>query len=61
MFSDLSICISCAVSDFILFDFGNAGVRDDVYFVVLELLLGVFADFFVICVENMGLRLDDMY
>jgi hypothetical protein len=44
----------------ILFDFNDTGVGDDVYLVVLKLFLCIFADFLIVSVENVGLRLDDM-
>ena len=43
------------------FNFGYTSVGDDVDLVVLELFLGVFADFLIVRIENMGLRLNNMY
>ena len=50
MFGDLAIGVSECVVNCVFFDFGDAGVSDDVDFVIGEFFLGVFADFFIVCV-----------
>lgn len=49
------------VPDAVFGDFGDAGVGDDVDFVVAEFTFCVVADFLVVCVEDVGLRLDNVH
>lgn len=60
VFGYFSIWALQSVVDFVFFDFGDSSVGDDVYFIVAEFLFRVFADFFIVCVQDMGLRLNDM-
>jgi len=48
VFCDFPVGILGRIGDLVFFEFGNAGVGDDIYLVLLELLLGVFADLFVV-------------
>ena len=60
MFSDVAGPVFCAVPDSIFGDFGDAGIGDDVDFVVLEFTFCVVADFLVVGVEDVRLTLYDM-
>ena len=60
VFGYFPVCALESVVDLVFFDFGDSSVGDDVYFIVAEFLFRVFADFFIVCVQDMRLRLNDM-
>ena len=60
VFCDRSGGIFGGVPDSVFFDFADAGVGDDIDFVVAEFAFCVVTYLLVIRVENVTLRLDDM-
>ena len=60
VFCDCSGGVFGGVVDSVFGDFADAGVGDDIDFVVAEFTFCVVTYLLVICVENVRLRLDDM-